>query len=37
MEGPGPKENSSEEVGLAEKGLAPGVSSEDWVLVVCPR
>ena len=26
-----PKKNSSEEVGLAEKGLAPGVSSEDGV------
>ena len=26
-----PKKNSSEEVGLAEKGLAPGVSSKDWV------
>ena len=27
-----PKKNPSEEVGLAEKGLAPGVSFEDWVL-----
>ena len=25
-----PKKNSSEEVGLAEKGLAPGVSSEEF-------